>query len=138
MSEQEDFGFQRSSRPEQPTKAHRASGRYPSSSALKRCSFLCVLHKKRRRLGLIPDEQVREWLTRLHAAADDCCQVKSIAYDIQRRSRPGPLHLAATECRIAAVQATTDRARQHHVEAARTAIAVLRRTLEDLISRAAA
>jgi hypothetical protein len=52
--------------------------------------------RKLRRLGLIPEEQLREWLARLHGADGDYSQARCIANEIQRRSRPGRLHLAAS------------------------------------------
>jgi hypothetical protein len=87
---------------------------------------------------LIANEQVREWLKRLQAAADDYCQARHIAYEIQRRSRPGPLHTAASECRIASVQATSGRATPFQIGSARSATVARRRTLEDLLRKAAA
>jgi hypothetical protein len=87
---------------------------------------------------LIADEQFRQWLTRLDAAAEDFCETRWIASEIQRRSRPGALHSAATECRIASFRATTYGATQRHVQAARTAIAALQHALETLIRKAAA
>jgi hypothetical protein len=87
---------------------------------------------------VIAEGQAREWLARLQAAADDYHQTRHLAYEIQRRSRPGSLHSAATECRIASFRATTCAAAERHVEAARSAVAALQQTLEMLIGKAAA
>jgi hypothetical protein len=87
---------------------------------------------------VIAEGQVREWLAWLQAAADDYCETRRIAYEIQRRSKPGPLHSAATECRIASFRATTCLATQRHIEPAKSAVAALQRTLLTLIGEAAA
>src|SRR4051812_28082363 len=88
-------------------------------------------------LRLTSEAQLREWLMRLNAAADDCCQARWIAQEIQRRSRLGHLHSSATECRIASARATTYGTRHPRDQACRT-IAALRRALEDHLAQATA
>jgi hypothetical protein len=83
---------------------------------------------------LITREHIRDWLVRLDAAVEaDFHASRGVADEIQRRSRPGLLHLAATQCRIASVQAAASRTTEDRRIQARHAIRVLQRTLENMM-----
>jgi hypothetical protein len=75
--------------------------------------------------------QVEKWLAELRAAKNDIRAAASVAQSIQRRVKPGRLHLAASECRIACLSAgswTTE----SHVITAQSAIRSLCAELETL------
>jgi hypothetical protein len=82
------------------------------------------------------ERQIRDWLMRLSAVGDDVRRARGIADEIQRRFRPGSLHMAATSCRMACAYAIHN-PRPRHVEATRDAIRVLQDELEEFISQGA-
>jgi hypothetical protein len=81
--------------------------------------------------------QLKKWLAGLRAAGSDPRRAAFVAQDIQRRLRPGKLHLAASECRMACVSAESRWARAQREMATRNAIRALEHALEQLVSVAA-
>ena len=77
--------------------------------------------------------QVKSWLAEVRGAGNDIRTAASVAQDIQKRMKPGRLHLAASECRMACISAVSW-ATEPHVIAALMAIRCLRAELEELES----